>query len=138
MPQSRRYRYTLSNMTVDRFLFHSKARIASKISEIFRSTLHGELSPRAMLRAMLKTLPFVATKSQHALQRNELISTLSQYFGEEIFRSLTDVTYNTKATTKARHILQTAVDQLAELAQLRLLSAKWDSCASTGAGRAER
>ena len=134
MPQSRRYRYTLSNMTVDRFLFHSKARIASKISEIFRSTLHGELSPRAML----KTLPFVATKSQHALQRHELISTLSQYFGEEIFRSLTDVTYNTKATTKARHILQTAVDQLAELAQLRLLSAKWDSCASTGAGRAER
>src|ERR1700733_6874123 len=37
---------------------------------------------------MLKTLPFVATKSLHTLQRDELISMLSLYFGEDIFRML--------------------------------------------------
>jgi hypothetical protein len=79
----------------------SKHALASKIVEIFRGSLRGMLGSLSA-RALHYTLPFVRDGSFISFTIPHLTSLLDDAFGSDIFRSLLDISYNTKATSMVR------------------------------------
>ena len=84
-----------------RHLFRSKRALASKIVEIFRWSLRGMLGQLTQ-RAQKFCLPFICDGSFRSFNKAQLEFAMTAAFGAEIFRSLTDTSYNTKACSMAR------------------------------------
>jgi len=82
-------------------LFRSKHTLASKIGDIFRWCLRGMLGYLTP-RARHFCLPFICDGSFSSFTMQDLHAHLIAAFGEPIWKSLTDVSYNTKAVCMVR------------------------------------
>jgi len=90
-----------TNHDPTRHVFRSKHSIASKIGDIFRSCLWGMLGYLTP-RARNFSLPFIRDASFLSYTVQDLHVNMSRAFGDTIFQSLTDVSYNTKASQMVR------------------------------------
>jgi len=85
-----------TNRDYSQHLFRSKRALSSKITEIFRWSLRGILG-KLTPHAQSFCLPFIRDGSFRSFDEGELEFAMTDAFGTEIFRSLTDTSYNTKA-----------------------------------------
>jgi len=94
-----------TNRDPARRLFRSKHALASNIGDIFRSCLRGMLGLLTP-RARHFCLPFIRDGSFTSFTAQDLHAQMTAAFGEPVFRSLVDVSYNTKAVHMARSALR--------------------------------
>ena len=90
-----------TNRNYTRHLFRSKHALASQIADIFRWSSRGLLG-KLTERAQTFCLPFIRDGSFHSFTVGDLDSAMTAAFGPEIFQSLTDTSYNTKASNMVR------------------------------------
>jgi len=91
----------LTNRDFQRYLLRSKGVLASNIGDIFRCTLCGMLG-KLRPHALHSCLPFVRDSSFKSFDPSDLDCAMKTAFGDEIFCSLIDATYNSKASNMAR------------------------------------